>query len=104
MACTFIRNVSCQRVREVLLAAEMRPRQPQRRFVMLSLAEAETVRRVLHLRQGGAAVPGAPSGRRMYFALISSCIRRNLRRKRILWTLLSASVCRADTLVIAFYC
>merc|ERR1719487_1515447 len=36
---------------------------------------------------------GPPSGKRAYLALISSCIRRNIRRRRIFWTMMSAALC-----------
>ena len=47
------------RVAELLLSGALRQRQQRRRFVLLSLAEAQTVRRILHLRQGGPPIAGA---------------------------------------------
>ena len=50
MYCTAGRQFNVASLRSLLLSDAMRPVDPFRHFVVLSLAEAETIRRIMHLR------------------------------------------------------
>jgi len=52
-------TLSTEEMRQVLLSGALRRGDLGRHFVLLSLAEAETIRCILHMRQGKQAIPGS---------------------------------------------
>ena len=51
-------KVSRRDIVALMMSPELRARDDGRKFVLLSLAEAETIRCLLHLRTGRALLPG----------------------------------------------
>jgi len=64
-------SLSTAEVRELLMTGALRRGDLGRQFVLLSLAEAETIRCVLHMRQGKEIIPGSDT------ALALRCIPAN---------------------------